>query len=512
MIAKIAALPAHKIPEATKLLEVWWKGREMPTLQSARAAQAGAQEAELAATDATRARYLADPVSWAHEKLGEHFWSKQASIIASVRDNRRTAVHSAHNLGKSMVSSRVACWWLDAHRPGDAFVISSAPTDSQVRAILWREINRAHAKGHLFGRVNQTEWWALGKAGNEEIIAMGRKPQDQSPTAFQGIHQRYVLIIFDEATGITPALWEAADTLMSNEDSKFLAIGNPDDMNTEFGTVCKPGSGWNVIGISAFDSPNFTGEEVPEVIRHALVGPTWVEEKRRKWGEDNPLYISKVLGRFPEKSTSGLIPISWIRAAQLRDLSALAAAGPSELGVDVGAGGDKNVIAHRRGPVVRIIREDSQPDTMISCGNLIRDLDSTGAAIAKVDYIGVGRGLVDRAKEQSKPVRGVSVSARAIDPEHYANLRAEGYWGLRERFETGDIDIDPDDDDLAAQLANIKRKPTSAGKELIVSKKDSTVATREVRQDARSPDRADAVMLAFIVPPSEDEYPDYAVW
>jgi hypothetical protein len=34
--------------------------------------------------------------------------------------------------------------------------------------------------------------------------------------------------------------------------------------------------------------------------------------------------------------------------------------------------------------------------------------------------------------------------------------RPEDYWTLRERFEQGKIDIDPDDDKLAAQLGSIK--------------------------------------------------------
>jgi hypothetical protein len=43
-----------------------------------------------------------------------------------------------------------------------------------------------------------------------------------------------------------------------------------------------------------------------------------------------------------------------------------------------------------------------------------------------------------------------------IDKERFVNARAEDYWMLRERFEQGEIDIDPDDDKLAAQLGSIK--------------------------------------------------------
>jgi hypothetical protein len=433
--------------------------------------------------------YAADPVSWVHDKLGEHLWSKQRVILESVRDHRRTAVHSCHGSGKSYLAARITAWWIETHPPGSAFVVTSAPTGRQVRAILWREIGRTHAKGGLLGRMNQTEWWVEMPEGNEEMVAFGQKPSDMDPAAFQGIHAQFVLVIFDESAGIPKPLWEAADTLLSNDDSRFLAIGNPDDPVSEFAEVCKPGSGWNVIGVDGLETPNFTGEVVPDKLRKLLIGPTWVEEKRRKWGETNPLYIAKVRGQFPEISKDGLIPVSWVRAAQMRELPQIA---PIELGVDVGGGGDKSVIAVRRGGHVRILSRDQNPDTMQTTGHVVQAIQSTKAVCAKVDTIGIGRGVVDRLKEQGHPAIGVNVGSAPQDKEAFLNLRAEGYWGLRERFQDGNIDIDQDDEDLAAQLVDLKFKATSAGKVQIESKEDIK------RRGKSSPDDADAVMLSFI--------------
>jgi hypothetical protein len=84
-----------------------------------------------------------DPVGWVEGRLGEFLWRKQREIAASVRDNRRTAVKSCHNAGKSFLASRIAAWWLDTHPPGEAFVVSTAPTYKQVHAILWEEIRGA---------------------------------------------------------------------------------------------------------------------------------------------------------------------------------------------------------------------------------------------------------------------------------------------------------------------------------------------------------------------------------
>ena len=87
---------------------------------------------------------------------------------------------------------------------------------------------------------------------------------------------------------------------------------------------------------------------------------------------------------------------------------------------------------------------------------------------------------------------GINVGRAPADKKQYLNLRAEGYWQLRERFQDGGIDIDELDDDLAAQLSDLTFQVTSHGKIQIESK-------LEMRRRGRdSPDRADAVMLAFL--------------
>jgi hypothetical protein len=91
---------------------------------------------------------------------------------------------------------------------------------------------------------------------------------------------------------------------------------------------------------------------------------------------------------------------------------------------------------------------------------------------AIIDVPGVGGGVVDRLAELELPVVPYTGGEAPIDKERFVNARAEDYWTLRERFEQDEIDIDPDDDKLAAQLGSIKWGIDSRGRIKIESKDD----------------------------------------
>lgn len=480
-----------------------------------------------------RRRYLEKPDEWVRERLKEHIWSGQKRILESVRDNRKTAVKSCHEIGKSFIAARVVGWWIDSHPLTKAFAVTTAPTDPQVEAILWKEIGRVHAKGVLPGRLNVKEWLVSPAVGKEEMVAFGRKPSDYNSVAFQGIHAPFVLVVLDEADGIPYLLYEAADSLIANDNSKVLAIGNPDNPTSHFAEICKPGSGWNVIEIGAFDTPNFTGEWLPRDVLDQLIGPAYVEEKRQRWapnwrwnaaktrveppeGADpqatDPLWQSKILGKFPKNAgVQTLIRDEWIVAAQKRNLNSCE---PRRIGVDVGAGGDATCECLREGPVNRIKHEDHNPDTMQTCGNVKFHLDSWGASEVAIDSIGIGLGVLHRGQELGYPFVGVNVGEAAegeveeVQPDgttkivqassKFINKRAQYYWQLREKFERGDIDIDENDVQLAKELRELRFKRTSSGKIQIESKDEM-----KKRLNGQSCNKAESLMLANAEIPEE---------
>lgn len=441
------------------------------------------------------AGYLADPAGFVRGTLHEFVWSKQVEILESIRDNRHTAVPACHGPGKSFTAARAVSWWLSVHAPGEAFAVTTAPSAPQVRAILWREINRAHRKGNLPGRTNQTEWWI-----DDEMVAFGRKPADTDPAAFQGIHAPYVLVVIDEADGVSEPLFTAAETLATNPNCRILAIGNPDDPGSHFAKLCKAGSGWNVIHISAFGTPNFTGEDIPPDVAANLVSQQWVEERAKEWGVESALYVSKVLGEFPVDAEDGVIPWTWIRQCIGDRTYTPADLSPVELGVDVGGGGDLTVVRERRGVMVGRRWSARTPASEQAVGLVMQAIRETGATRVKIDIIGVGFGVAgqlrDYRREGKHQAEIVSLNASQTprDPKRFPKVRDEMWWMGRELSQSRGWDLSGVDDDTLAQLIAPRYDLDSLGRVKVESKADT------VERIEHSPDDADALLHAFYTP------------
>lgn len=371
-------------------------------------------------------------------------------------------------------------------------MVTTATTANQVRAVLWREIRRAHSKGGLLGRLNQTEWFI-----NDELVAFGRKPADYDPTAFQGIHARFVLVIIDEAAGVPKDIYDAAASLTSNRFGRLLAIGNPTDPTSYFATICKPGSGWETIHISALESPNFTDEAVSDSLREMLMSTEYAKEIEAEHGTDGAMYVARVKGEFPEDSAEGVIPLSFIRKCQqepdLTDDQLL----PVEIGFDVGAGGDMAVLRERRGMRVGRTARVRTADAMELVGHAVKFIQDTGATRLKIDVIGIGWGIAGRLEElynegvHTCEIVKVNVGEASSDPARFPKLRDEIWWMGRELCQDMAVDLTGLDDTTIGQLIAPTWKPDSAAR-VSVERKEETK-----KRLKRSPDDGDAFLLAY---------------
>lgn len=456
--------------------------------------------ARLARVERTSAEWQRDPVAWASLKAGRFLWSKQRDTIEAVRDHSRVAVKSCHSTGKTACAATIAAWWIDSHEPGEAFVITTAPTGTQVKALLWREIGRLHRSAGLPGRVNLTEWY-LG----QEMVAFGRKSSDYDDDAFQGVHALYVLVILDEACGVASTLWTAAESIASNRHARILAIGNPDDPDSDFATVCDEASGWHTISIGYQDTPNFTGEDVPPVLRDLLISEDWVATRRVAWGEESALFQSKCAGKFPGRGADVWAAIQYGAVSRCRlldwpdDTSEL-----RQAGIDIGGGGDSTVLFERVGNRAGRWLAFKDPDPMATTGQLVLALQEWGITKAKIDVGGIGWGLYGRLRELSSvhnpggdrahdaEIVGVNFGSASAQPKRFLNKRAELWWGGRERSRLEQWDLGSLTDDVVSELCSPRYEILDSNGKVKIEKKEEVI-----KRLGRSPDFADALLLAF---------------
>lgn len=453
--------------------------------------------------------YKNDPIKFITDGLKEQVWSKQIEILESVRDNKRTAVPACHAPGKSHIAARAIAWWVATRPPGDVRVVTTATTFRQVRGILWQHIRKIHAAHNLPGEVLTTEWKI-----DDMIVADGFSPADHNEAAVQGIHAEHLLIVVDEAGGISNTIGQALEALMTGENTRLLLLGNPptDKVGSWFERACSSEL-YNVVPISAFDTPNFTGEDIGPWSRN-LVDQTWVNEVITAFGADSPFVQARVYARFPRSVSSAVVPIDWIDQAQTWKSDP----GIIRLGVDVAAdGGDEFVIALADGMNARIVhasRGNANPvevagrvlEQIHAAEQIHADRGYMETVRVKIDAIGLGWGVAGLLSEwgvegrHSSEIVSVNVAQSAYDKDKFINQRAEMWWNIRELLQPAEdesqvvsLEIDRI---AAAQIAAPSYRSNSSGRLQIESKADMS------KRGVGSPDRAEAILLSLFEPPS----------
>jgi hypothetical protein len=282
------------------------------------------------------------------------------------------------------------------------------------------------------------QWHAFGMSTNE-------------PEAFAGIHARRVLLIVDEASGVDEKIYEAGEGFLTGTGARVLLIGNPTKPSGQFyRAFTSERADWNTLHISAPQSPNFTGEAAlmdPDVASR-IVTQAWVEDKKRRWGEESTLYQVRV-GKIVGHTRLALKQPAVLRVRVVVD--------------DDGVGGG----------VTDRLRESLQEELRSERADLV-------------------------------PYRG---GEKAIRPERFTNKRTESWF--RAKWAMDSLDI-PNDDDLAADLVSVLYKMTSSG-QLQAERKDD-VKKRLMRSPDRGdalvmllePERQRAVIDPMITTGGEE--------
>ncbi len=462
-----------------------------------------------------------DPVDWIRKVLGGDLWGKQREIVESVRDNRYTTVWTCHGPGKTFLGGQIALWFLYCFVPSK--VITTAPTHRQVFSLLWSEIRAAHERARrnnppgLGGKILTTRLELL-----PQWFAEGFSTREWDPERVQGYHSDHILIIVDEASGVGDPIFDALEGLMASGFARMLMLGNPNNARGRF-FEASTSPLYSRHNISAWDTPNFTdlGITRKDIITGAwekkvpasgfprpyLITPQWVSERFTTWGKDSPLVKVRIEASFPEDGSSEDQVISTISVlnAQNREFPEDEEHGMIALGVDVARyGNDESIIAARAGRLALGERVLFHKDNMALTGHVIEECEGYGWARVEsisVDVIGMGSGPVDRLRELQREgeipehvkIIGVNVGSAPTQPGKFVTYRDEIWWRMREIFESGEIGGAISDIALQ-ELSTPKYRISSNGKRQVESKEDLRKADRL----GRSPDRADAWILAFV--------------
>lgn len=447
---------------------------------------------------------------------GEEMWGKQREIARAVSMPRsKTAVPSCNASGKTWLAARIAAAFYETFTPGTPCalcdptgtrggcrggkVITTSSKEEHLKDNLWGELQVVYrlCKERGMQLPGRDPLWGDLKIVESEANHFITGQSAATAEGMQGYHAAHKLIIGDEATSVGDEVQLAITRLLATADARLLLIFNPTTPDTYAARMARSGR-VDTIKITAYDTPLFTGEHVPDGAN--LITPEFLEDlKAQGMGPGTFEWVTSIEANFWDLGDDLLVPGDWYDAttggtARLSD-------GVRQLGVDLASyGSDECVITLRVGNQVVAseaypsMRMDSFFQTRVtewvqrySPHYLVYDADGVGAGVI---------GYADQVQKHMAPGGqvigfrgGMGTNAR------FRNTRAAWYWMLRRKFEnhgrSGGIVLCLDDEKLRDQLTDIHYEITPQGDIRVETKQEMK------RRGKKSPDRADALMYAF---------------
>lgn len=282
-------------------------------------------------------RFKGDPkdIDWSlyGESYEKHKWDGTANPFKAAVDSlanwQSVGIESATSTGKTYVASIIVYWFLDVFP--DSLVVTTAPKQQQLKAVLWSEIS---SHFHKFKAIRpEAEMFSLRLMPNgsslfrkkndksegindEELkdqhqaigVVSGVRADEDSATKMQGYHRKYMLFIVEECAGVPQPVMTAIKNTCTSDHNVILSIGNPDSSVDALHQFCELPH-VNHITISAFDHPNIV---LGKTLIHGAVTQKSIDIRRAEYGEESNLYKSRVRGIAPKQSQDALIHYDWI--------------------------------------------------------------------------------------------------------------------------------------------------------------------------------------------------------
>jgi hypothetical protein len=438
--------------------------------------------------------YYDDPVGFAEDVLNFYPDDKQEEIMLSVRDNKRTSVRSGQGVGKTATVACIIIWYMLFRE--NAKIMATAPTRQQLNIALWPEIAKwlsgtyadtflTLTKTMLYMVGYELEWFATAKtATKKENMA--------------GLHADNMLIIVDEASGVSDEILETLLGTITGVDNRILFISNPTrNSGIFYESHHKDRDQFCCIHIDA-ELCERTDKENIEMLK-------------RKYGANSNVVKVRVKGEFPDQEDDVFFQLYLVMRGINTDYDDGQLAETIDIACDVAReGGDETVVGTKINNKVLPFLVRNGQDTMKTVGDIMRianqlhDKYSDIVIVVKIDDTGVGGGVTDRLNEIKKldnlewlriiPVKfGIPIKHKYYYDT--TTLMAAIVKDLLSEFdEQGNKKpcelILPDDTELIAQLTTRKYGVyESKGKIKLESKKEMK------KRNLKSPDRADCLFL-----------------
>ena len=418
------------------------------------------------------------PDEWQTQFLLEYGAELRRAVLQGREaDPVQFARASGHGIGKTAVMA-----WLILHfqstRPNPQNIVT-AGTKEQLTGKTWRELAKWQdlaINGHWF------KWTATAfiyKRRPKTWFAKAVPWSKSNPQAFAGTHERYVLMLFDEASAIENIIWDTSDGALTTPGAIRVVFGNPTLPTGRFADCFgRHKHRWN------------TGHIDARTARHA--NRKYLDALIEDWGEDSDYCRVRVRGLFPRHGLHNLIDIESVGLAQRRRVVGWESEVPI-IALDVARhGDDESVISIRRGAKLLPQRRTRIQDLMQVAGWAAAVMDEYGQETIIVDATGLGWGVVDRLRQLGRGVIAVQTGEAARDDTHYYNRRVELWVAARDwLIEVGQI---PEDPTLEHELIT-PVYTFDARQRMQLERKEDIKARGE-----KSPDGADSFVLTFADP------------
>lgn len=448
--------------------------------------------------------YYDDPAAFLEDILNMKCDDWQDEVAADVAAYPKVAVKSGQGVGKTALEAGLIIWFLIC-RPYSK-IVATAPTMQQLYNVLWAEIKKWLDSSVIQELLVWTKTKVCVEGDSERWFAIAKTAT--KPENMQGFHEDHMLVVVDEAVGVTDPIMEALLGTLTGWDNKLLLMGNPNRIEGVFyDAFNKDRDKYRTHTVSSRGSGRTSRDNIAML--------------ESKYGKDSDVCRVRIDGQFPKGALDSFISLETVELACSKEnrirQSDIESARTLHIGVDVARfGDDKTVITPRISAKVYEFRKYSKKDTMETAGNVIRCCkDYMGRfqhirkCLIKVDDSGVGGGVTDRLKEvireEKLPYTVIPVNnGDSASDGYYFNLGAQIWGNVKELLENNfsnnlqgkqDVQIEfPYDEEMIKQLSVRKYHMTSKGKIQLESKEDMK------KRGLGSPDTADSLSLALYEP------------